>query len=54
MLLAGHTRAALLGPDRAITLAAFEKLVAEHEIHYSVAGGGFGGTTVYDLTSRAG
>jgi hypothetical protein len=32
------------GSDRAITLAAFKKLVAAGEIHYYVAGGGgFGG-----------
>jgi hypothetical protein len=32
------------GSDPAISLAGFEKLVAEHEVHYYVAGGGgFGG-----------
>jgi 4-amino-4-deoxy-L-arabinose transferase-like glycosyltransferase len=31
------------GSDPAPTLAAFERMVAAHEIHYFVAGGGFGG-----------
>jgi 4-amino-4-deoxy-L-arabinose transferase-like glycosyltransferase len=31
------------GSDNSITLAAFERLVAAHEIHYYVAGGGGGG-----------
>ena len=32
------------GSDPAISLAGFEKLVAEHQVHYYVAGGGgFGG-----------
>jgi hypothetical protein len=31
------------GTDPAPSLAKFEKLVAEHKIHYYVAGGGFGG-----------
>jgi hypothetical protein len=31
------------GTDPAPSLAAFEKLVASHQVHYYVAGGGFGG-----------
>ena len=31
------------GTDPAPTLAQFEKYVAEHKIHYYIAGGGFGG-----------
>ncbi len=31
------------GTDQSLTLAAFQRLVSDHEVHYFIAGGGFGG-----------
>jgi 4-amino-4-deoxy-L-arabinose transferase-like glycosyltransferase len=31
------------GTDQSLTLAAFERLVSDHEVHYFIGGGGFGG-----------